>query len=120
MQNSKYLPKLKRNKTRGDGRQGRFVDPSMWKTGPDEFTREKYYAYLKHKAQCKFRNEQYELTWDDWQVLWTDDLFARRGRGVKDLCLCRADWDGVWKLDNCIIQTRRQHFEQKTGKKKIQ
>lgn len=117
MQNSKYLPKIKRNKIKGDGKPGRYENPQSWKTGPDEHIREKYYAYLKHKAQCSFRGEQYELSWDDWQELWTDELFVRRGRKVDDLCLGRLDWNGVWSLENCFIQTRKEHFKQKTGKK---
>ena len=109
-----YIPKLKGNKKhKGDGMRGRYVDPNKWKTGPDLHTREKYYAFLKHKAQAEWRGEDYELTWKDWQVLWPDELYARRGRSIDSLVLARKDWNGVWSLDNCETCTRREHFKRK-------
>lgn len=108
----KYIPKPSGNKKhQGDGKRGRYVDPSKWITGPDINTRIKYYAYLKHKAQARYRSEPYALTWDDWQTLWTDELFEQRGRRVQDLVLVRRNRAESWNRNNCQICTRREHFK---------
>jgi hypothetical protein len=109
----KYTPKIKGTKIAGDGRYGRYVDPNSWIMGPDPLTREKYYAWLKHRSQAWHRNEDYELTWEDWQSLWTDELFHKRGRSSTDLCLNRVDLNSSWNLNNCVVFSRREHFEMK-------
>lgn len=107
----KYLPLPKTTKVKGDGRFGRFVDPSTWKTGPDPAVREKYYAYLKHRAQCNYRSEPYNLTWEDWQSLWTDELFLRRGRSRESLIMQRIRLTDPWQPDNVVITTRGEHIK---------
>lgn len=111
---AKYIPKLiSPNKYKGSGRRR---DPNNWKTGTCVITRDKYYAYLKHRAQAVHRGESYELTFDDWCSLWTDESWSQRGRKVDDLCLTRWDYAGEWSMVNVIICTRRDHFRIKTGK----
>ena len=112
----KYMPLPKTDKVKGDGRFGRYVNPDQWKTGPDPFTREKYYAYLKHRAQCNYRSESYNLTWEDWQSLWTDELFSRRGRKSDSLVMQRIRTTDPWQSDNVKItfrkpqeQSRKEH-----------
>jgi len=94
-----------------NNRQGRYVDPERWITGPDPLRREKYYAYLKHKAQCNFRGEDYELTWQDWETMWSDQQFLQRGKTVDSLCLTRIDYDLPWAEYNCQIVTRKDHLK---------
>jgi hypothetical protein len=108
----KYVPQPK--KLGPNNSQGRYVTPNNWITGPDPLRREKYYAYLKHRAQAKFRNEHYELTWDDWETLWPDELFLRRGRRNKDLCIARLDRLDSWNTHNCTVCTM---LEQKARRK---
>lgn len=108
--NTKYLPKLKNPNGEYKG-SGRRVDPNTWKTGPDELTREKYYAFLKHRAQCKFRSEPYNLSWEDWQTLWSDDAFKRRGRKSTDLCMARINFDLPWCVENCVVYPRSEHLK---------
>jgi hypothetical protein len=108
---SKYISAIKGNKVKGDGKPGRYSDPTTWKSGPDLLTREKYYAFLKHRAQASYRKEQYSLTWEEWQGLWSDDLFNQRGRRITDMCLSRYNFDLPWTIDNCIVCTRQHHFE---------
>ena len=105
------MPKPKSNKVKGDGRFGRYVNPAFWKTGPDPFIREKYYAYLKHKAQCSYRSESYNLTWEDWQNLWTDELFLKRGRTSNSLIMQRIRVSDPWQLDNVQITNRKKNIE---------
>lgn len=109
MKNS-YIPKPK--PPRAD-RRGRPVNPEKWVTGPDPHRREKYYAFLKHKAQCNFRNELYELTFDDWETYWTDENYSQRGRRKNSLVLTRKDITEAWSVDNCILQTREVHLKRK-------
>ena len=73
--------------------------------------REKRYAYLKHRSQCMYRKEPYDLSWEDWNELWTDELFAKRGRGKDDLCLARVNIRDSWNLFNCIVYTRHEHLK---------
>jgi len=107
----KYVTPGKTSKRQGDGRPGRYVDPQSWKTGPDIFVREKYYAYLRHKAQCNYRKEPYELTWEDWQQSWPDDQFLRRGKGLQDLIMQRLDLLDSWNPRNVAVTTRAEHVK---------
>jgi hypothetical protein len=100
-------------KQKGQGGKGRYADPDRWVTGPDLERREKYYAYLKHKSQANYRGELYLLTWEDWEYMWTTDLWRRRGRRITDLCLTQLEWGSGWSMDNVTICTRREHFKLK-------
>lgn len=94
---------------------GKTSNPDAWLTGPDITRRDKYYAYLKHKAQANFRKELYLLTWEDWEYMWTDAKWDKRGRKIEDLCLTRLDFFGAWSVDNVTICSRREHFKLKRG-----
>lgn len=85
--------------------------PEHWKSGPDYVDHQKYYAWLKHKAQARFRDELYELTFEEWQSIWTDKLWDLRGRGNQDVCLCRLDNEGAWSIDNCHVITRAEQLK---------
>lgn len=89
--------------------------PEYWISGPDVVEHDKYYAYLKHKAQAKFRGEYHDLTWEQWQELWPTDLFLKRGRGVDDLCLSQIDPELGWTRNNLEVITRRLQL-QRSGK----
>lgn len=106
---NKYAPTGK--KQPGEGGHGRYVDPNRWKTGPDPVTRDKYYAFLKHKSQAAYRGEDHSLTWEQWQDYWSDDHWLRRGKLIDDLVLGRVDWREGWHRDNCKIMTRGEHFK---------
>lgn len=81
--------------------------PETWIHGPDPMTHEKYYAYLKHRAQAKFRKEEYELTDSQWLEIWQDDTkFLNRGRRPDCWVLTRIDNEKAWSVDNCEIITR--------------
>lgn len=67
-------------------------------------------SYTRMKAQCKFRNEQFQLSWDDYQTIWKDN-WHRRGRHIDSVCLSRLDWSVPWHIDNCILLVREDHFK---------
>ena len=72
--------------------------------------RELYYAYLKHRSQAQYRNEDYTLTWESWENLW-QGTWHLRGKTSRDLVLGRVDWDQGWHDHNVEIMTRREHFD---------
>lgn len=82
--------------------------PHQWLSGPDEFTHEKFYAWHKHRAQANFRDEEYYLTFEDWQQLWPDDKFQNRGRDKDSFVLTRIDRDGPWSIANCHVMLRHE------------
>ena len=109
-----YRPKyVKTPKGAAPGKPGKRANPNNWKTGPDPITHDKYYAYLKHKAQAKYRGEAYDLTWEDWTEFWEGDRWFQRGRKGEDLCLRQIDQSLGWSRDNCEVVTRREHFAQR-------
>lgn len=109
----KYKTLNPRGKQKGDPGAGRYVDPSKWVTGPDPVRHDKYYAWLKHRSQARYRDEDYELTWEQWESLWPNELWFRRGRARTDLCLQRIDPTGAWSMSNCEITTRLEHLRTK-------
>lgn len=80
--------------------------PHLWISGPNELTHEKFYAWHKHRAQANYRQEDYYLTFDDWQQLWSDDKFLNRGRERDCFVLTRVDREGPWSIANCEVITR--------------
>lgn len=107
----KYATSAAQGRQAPNGKPGRHVDPSCWCTGPDPVRHDKYYAYLKHRSQAKFRKEDYTLTWEEWESLWTNERWAERGRTIESLCLQQIDLGEGWHFDNVEIVTRRQHFK---------
>lgn len=92
---------------------GRTKNPETWVTGTDPLRREKYYAFLKHRAQAKFRKENYTLTWEQWETLWTDQLFLKRGRKRDDYCLMMLNINNGWTQDNVQVVTRYTSLKRK-------
>jgi hypothetical protein len=84
--------------------------PHKWYSGPDYQDHQKYYAWLKHRSQASFRNEQHDLTWLDWLAFWPDDVWIQRGRRSHEVVLTRRDHQGSWSRDNCHIITRGEHL----------
>lgn len=89
---------------------GRRSNPNKWIMGSDPMKREKYYAWLKHRSQAAFRKEDYSLTWEDWELLWSDDDFSRRGRGMDNMCMFLIDRDQGWHLNNVAVEQRGTSF----------
>lgn len=105
MKDLRYVPASKR-KSPGCER-GRKENPSVWVTGPDPIRRDKYYAWLKHKAQAKFRGEPHTLTWEEFEDLWMDnDDWFRRGRQSDSLCMSMKNWKLGWTVDNIEVIER--------------
>ena len=81
--------------------------PGAWATGPDPVKHEMYMPYLRAKAQAKFRNEPWNLLFDDYHQLWLGK-WDQRGQQGHQLCLTREDIDGAWTKSNCFLITRKE------------
>jgi hypothetical protein len=83
----------------------------VWKVGPDPETHDQYVAWLKARAQARFRSEEWLLSFDQYQHAWQGH-WHRRGRGGEDLCMTRQDRTQPWQVDNVELITRREntHF----------
>jgi len=96
-------PELK--KRQGRPRQ-RLIDP----TSAQGQERERYYAWAKHRSQAHYRNESYNLTSEDWNLLWTEELWQQRGRHTDSIVLSRIDSQLPWSIDNVEFITRREQL----------
>lgn len=107
---SDYIPK----RTVPEHKQ-RKTNPENWITGPDPVRRNKYYAYLKHKAQARYRGESYSLTFEEWEDLWQDHLWEQRGKSKDSLCLAQKDVNLGWHYDNLEIIPRKTQVSRTHG-----
>lgn len=100
---AKYINKLKGT--------GRSRSPSKRKYA-DEIDHDKYYGYLKHRAQARHRKESYELTVEEWFDLWQGPQWFNRGRYSEAVCLVRLDLNLPWHKDNVEVVNRKQWLQQ--------
>lgn len=82
--------------------------PNTWCTGTDPQRHEQYYAFLKQRAQARFRKEGWDLEFDDFAEIWGQD-WCHRGRASEDLCMTRDDYDLPWHKHNVAIVPRHEH-----------
>lgn len=78
-----------------------------WKSGTDLLDHEKYYAWLKHRAQARYRKEDYSLTWEQWWTLWPNELWNRRGRGADCVRLKMINKSLGWHISNVEVVPRK-------------
>ena len=108
----KYTPKYKHKimqEYKNPG--GLRANPDNWITGPDEIEHDKYYAWLKHRCQAKYRGEDYSLTWEQWQTLWPNDKWFERGRSKHSLCLIQIDRAAGWHYNNVEVVERVEYLK---------
>ena len=98
------------NKKRGVG-QGRYPLEENWCTEARIIERDIYYAFLKHRAQAKYRNESHSLTADEWSSLWTVELWLQRGRKKTDMNLVQINVGLGWHLNNVEVTTRHSYLK---------
>lgn len=88
---------------------GRKKDPSKWASGPDLADHDKYYGWLQHRNQAKFRNESHNITFAQWLTIWPNDTFYERGRSADSICLVQINRELGWTVDNVEQITQREH-----------
>lgn len=81
-------------------------------------------SWLRMRCQAKYRDEDFTLTWEEYQKLW-DGKWHLRGSIKGCLTLSRKNWDKGWSMSNIEVITREQHWHKqniarrgKTYKKK--
>lgn len=92
---------------------GNAINPLNWMHGPNPIIHDQYYAWLRHRAQAKFRGETHDLTFEQWLDLWPEELWLQRGRDADSLCLSRVDFWGDWEISNVEVMSRREHLRKK-------
>lgn len=93
------------------------VYPHIWLVGPDPAKKQLHTDYLRHKAQAKYRKEDFDLTLDEYIEIWMkDDNHLNKGRSPHNVCLSRKDPDGAWTKDNVEIMSRAEHFRERCGR----
>jgi hypothetical protein len=80
---------------------------SRSRTLKDPFMHSRNLAFLRSRAQAKFRGEVWELTLNEFFNFWnTIDRWNQRGRQAENLVLTRRDELLPWNTKNCVIMTR--------------
>jgi hypothetical protein len=93
--------------------------PHVWLCGPDKFKHDMYTPWMKAKAQANFRQEGWEMTFEEFYDIWKDHWHLR-GRQAEDYCMTRIDSKLPWAKENIVIITRQEHLEQQGFKRKSQ
>jgi hypothetical protein len=70
-------------------------------------------SWSRMKAQAKYRDEGWDLTWEQYQEIWADKWHLK-GRGREDLCLTRIDWTGPWSITNVSLVFRIEHLRKQS------
>lgn len=80
--------------------------------------REQRLAYCRMRAQAKFRDEEFTLTWTEFQDIWLP-IWDHRGSKADCVCLSRIDMEGPWSIDNIHVITREEHFKLRSSYNKM-
>lgn len=83
--------------------------PHTWKYGTDEFKHSMHQPFLQARAQAKFRNEEWNLTFDEFYDLW-EDRWIHRGKNSVDYCMTRDEPTGAWEKKNVLVMTRYEQL----------
>lgn len=82
--------------------------PHIWKV-KGERGHDQHIAWMRMKAQANFRGEEFDLTFEDFQLLW-DEHWEERGRKSYEYCLTRADSTEPWNATNTICVQRLEYL----------
>lgn len=79
--------------------------PHLWVSGPDPVVHSYFNVFVQHRNQCNFRNEPYELSFDQWFDLWGDKI-TKRGRTSGCYIMTRIDSKLPWTYNNVMVKQR--------------
>lgn len=84
----------------------------------DPFEVERRKAYSRAKCQADFRQEIWELTYEDFCVFWPNkQRWNQRGRSLENLVLARYDDTAGWTRSNVAQITRSDQLQVKVLRK---
>ena len=72
----------------------------------DPWHRQLRYKFLRARAQAKFWNQEWQLTWEQYLEIMRSN--TNHGRDMDAINLCRRDTDGAWSVANCELIPRRR------------
>jgi hypothetical protein len=78
----------------------------------DPLLHAQHIAFLRARAQARYRKEPWELSLDHYFALW-QGCWEQRGRSRNSLVLARIDLEGGWTIDNVEITTRYEQLLKK-------
>lgn len=77
-------------------------------------------AWVRAVSQCRFRGEGQYLTWDQYQSLWTWELWQRKCRSIDGVSVARLDPEGPWLPENVALvenlELSRQRMARNQGR----
>jgi hypothetical protein len=85
--------------------------PHCWKVQGD-IPHKQYLAFLQMRAQANYREEEFKLTFEDFQDLWKDH-WDMKGRAIDQYCLTRINDRGAWERSNVECVVRIVHLRRK-------
>ena len=96
--------------------------PHKW-IHSDPFDHERYMPFLKARAQARFRNQEWSLSFEEFCAVWTREAWVKRGRDSQSLGMSRIDYNQGWHALNVCLRTRADMVAisneiLQTGKKK--
>ena len=72
-----------------------------------DFEHKRGRPYAIAKSQAKFRNEEWNLTFEDFCKIWhSDEDWEKRGRGRDALIMTRIDEEKAWEPSNIQLIKR--------------
>lgn len=93
-----------------EGRKG--PRPHLWKH-PGEIPHAMHKAFLVARAQASFRNEGFELSFEQYQDAW-EPYWHLRGRKNTDYVLTRLDPSQPWTANNIECMERKDHLKRQS------
>jgi len=94
-------PKQYQNKMKGPR-------PHLWKWGPSQARKDLNMAFLRARAQAKFRSETWRMTFEDFEQRW-EGRYPDTGVKASSPVMVRSDPRGAWSLSNTMIMSRDQN-----------
>lgn len=84
------------------GRQKGSITPWKWISGPDFDKHEYYRPFTQQRNQAKWRNEEWDMTFDEWYEMY-GEYISQRGRKQGQCYMVRLDPELPWHITNCEI-----------------
>lgn len=86
----------------------------MGKHIKDPFLHARNLAFIRSRAQARYRGEQWDLSLEEFCHFWsTEALWAQRGRNPQAMVLTRFDAEKPWDRRNCCIMNRLDQLQAK-------
>jgi len=82
--------------------------PHIWKYGPDPARKRLHLAFMRSKAQAKFRSETWAMDFYDFEQRWAG-RYAETGIASSSPIMARRDPMGPWSLDNTELRIRGEN-----------